>query len=249
LWIVACVAVTGFLGRKMDAATVFFPWLVVANYLVMSLGMAIDAKGIGWPEELLHRPSVWAYYAVVAWAGAGLYRLWIGDRAPSGKLERVGCPLLAVLCLVFPFSYAKNLETMSVWPSCSNFKVMNGLPLSVMKAIGFAKNQTQSGEILQDSEGDPHFIITALAERPAYVIDSFFGNKKPEELDRRLEEMRAFKALSDPAEVKAFAQAKKISWYLLRPETKIAWPESFLKSASFQADGCRLFHFAECAGR
>jgi len=65
-----------------------FPYLVAVIYLVMALGFALETRGIGRPEELQHRPFIWAYF--------GFYRLDI-----SGNL-------LVFLCLPPPFKMGED---------------------------------------------------------------------------------------------------------------------------------------------
>src|SRR5262245_2722712 len=59
-WIIACGATFLVLRARRHTATsiLFFPILVVANYGVMSLGLAMDARRVGTPDELLNRPLV-----------------------------------------------------------------------------------------------------------------------------------------------------------------------------------------------
>jgi hypothetical protein len=57
IWNAACALIALSLRFKTAAAALAFPFLVIMNYLVMSLGLALDTKKIGTPEELLHRPS------------------------------------------------------------------------------------------------------------------------------------------------------------------------------------------------
>ncbi len=64
-------------GRGAEAwariETALFPMIVVMNYLIMSLGLARDDRVRYHSDELLHRPLVWAYFAVAAWTGGCVY--------------------------------------------------------------------------------------------------------------------------------------------------------------------------------
>ncbi|MDQ2820460.1 MAG: hypothetical protein M3Y65_08695, partial [Pseudomonadota bacterium] len=83
IWLVATAAVL-FRGRRtLPAALWWFPIIVFVNYMVMALGLALDTRGVGTPDELLNRPLVWAYFAVAAWTAAAGYRLFVGAGLPN----------------------------------------------------------------------------------------------------------------------------------------------------------------------
>ena len=60
----------------------------------------------------------------------------------------------------------------------------------------------------------------------------------------RFKELNAFQQMTTESELKTFIQSHSISWYLLRPETEVAWPDSFKNSAIFQSDGYRVYYWA-----
>src|SRR4029077_18021645 len=85
VWTAICLFISFQSKVKIEAAALLFPFLVIINYLVMSLGLAQDTKGFQ-VFELLHRPFVWAYFVVAAWSGAGVYVLLFGNEAPANKI-------------------------------------------------------------------------------------------------------------------------------------------------------------------
>ena len=64
------------LRKRTPALFLLFPLLLVANFLAMFLGLALDMSS-STPDELSHRPVIVVYFAVVAWIGgaAGLLLL------------------------------------------------------------------------------------------------------------------------------------------------------------------------------
>lgn len=54
----------------------------------MSLDLAFDTKHIGMPEELVHRPFVWAYLAVFTWTSGGLYFFFFENQFPKKNFYR-----------------------------------------------------------------------------------------------------------------------------------------------------------------
>ena len=92
-----------------------FPLIVVTIYLVMGSCLALDTRHIGTPEELLHRPFVWAYFVLVVWCAGATYHRLFGDALPANR--KVSCSLvLLIFSLVpFPFIYGKGIQTMEIW--------------------------------------------------------------------------------------------------------------------------------------
>jgi hypothetical protein len=240
-----------FVGKKkVGAAAFFFPFLVVINYLVMSLGLAEDAREIGRPEELLHRPFVWAYFVVVAWTGAASYAYLIGNQPPRSRSARIFAALIALASLSVPLVYARNILTFPAFGKAS-YRMFNSIPSDLIKACFYIREHSEIKDIIQDSENDPHWwVITALAERQAFVAydpekTASFGNTGlPEGLREHLSELAACKEMTNEASVIEFMQKHRISWYILKPDTKVAWPTSFLEKAVFRCDGYRVFHFS-----
>ncbi len=250
LWTIALFLVP-FLGRmKIGAVAFFFPFLVVANYLVMSMGLASDTKGIGRPEELLHRPFVWAYFVVVAWAGAGVYTYLIGNHPPRSRFARILAALFALSSFLVPLVCARNIQTFRAFKGMASYRMFNSVPSGLIKACVYIRKHSEIKDIIQDSENDPKWVITALAERQAFVacdpeiIAHLWNNRPPEVVRDRLKELAACKKITDETGVTEFMQKHQISWYILQPGSEVAWPTSFLGKAVFHYDGYRVFHFS-----
>jgi hypothetical protein len=238
------------LGKKrISAAAFFFPFLIVTNYLVMSLGLAMDANEIGRPEELLHRPFVWAYFVVVAWTGAGIYAYLVGDQPPKNRFARVLAALVVLASLSGPLIYARNIQTFPVLGNVS-YRMFNSIPSGLVKACSYVHKHNDIKDIIQDSENDRRWVISALTERQAFVawdpekMRSLGYARLPEGLRERLSELAACREMTDEASVTEFMQKNRISWYILEPDSKVAWPTSFLEKAVFHCDGYRVFHFS-----
>jgi hypothetical protein len=141
LWIVAYGLVSLSLMARTGERALFFPFLVLINYIVMSLGLALDAKKVGTPEELLHRPLVWAYFVIVAWTGAGIYALLIGNRPPRRISARFLTAMLVFSSLAIPLAFAHNLQTMPAWKNSSSYNVMNSVPTGLVEACRYIRKQ------------------------------------------------------------------------------------------------------------
>lgn len=244
LWIVAAAVLVGVGWTRLPAAILWFPVLMVANYLVMAIGLAPDTRGVGTPDELLNRPLVWAYFALVAWTAGWGYQLAWGDALPKSRLARTG--LLALLCLALagPWVWSKNLQTFPARPGKASYLEFNAVPLCLVQASQYIRNNSRVDDIIQDSENDLRFVVTALAERQLFAGKSLFGGAAKEH-QARLESLDGFKAMRTADELRAYAASNHLSWYLLQPITTVSWPASFVEQAVFNCDGYRVYHFAK----
>lgn len=259
LWTAALLVIPFLNKMRIGAAAFFFPFLVLVNYLVMSLGLAMDTKGIGRPEELLHRPFVWAYFVVAAWTGAGTYAFLIGNQPPRSRAARTLAALFAMLTFSVPLFYGRDIQTVHLtapsFKRLQSYKMFNSVPSDLIKACLYIRKHSDVKDVIQDSEDDPRFVVTALAERQSFVAacqsqdndtegTMHIWSPPPEELLRRCDQLAGYTKLADESSLTKVMQNCRISWYILHPGTEVAWPVSFLKKAVFCRDGYRVFHFS-----
>lgn len=240
-WTVAVIATVLWIRKTAPVAIGAFPLLVMANYLIMALGLAMDSKQIGSPDELLNRPLVWAYFAVAAWTGGAVYDRLFADGPPRAAAARAVLGLAALLGLLVPLTFAANLQTFPHWPRYASFQVAGAVPTCLVDAARFIRQHSARSDVVQDSENDPRVWVTALAERPDFAMDAPL--QPPAGLDRRLADLAAFKRLTSATEIKDYALRNHIAWYLLRPTSEVAWPAAIRNEAVFQCGGYRVLRF------
>ncbi len=237
LWIMT----TFCLGHKIEKAILIFPLVIVLNYLLMSLGLAFDTRHLGMPEELVHRPFVWAYFAVTAWTAGGLYFVFFDNQFPKTLLTRMIYLFILLGSLTIPFFFAHGLQSMPAW---GKTLTSNAVPVDMMKAMDYIRGHSSPWIVLQDSEGDPCFIVTGLTERQAYAIShSELNVNVSPALTTRIEELEVFKKMTTEKELLSFLQKHSMEWYLLRPETHVDWPDSFKNKITFASGGYRVYHW------
>jgi hypothetical protein len=241
IWNAACALIALSLRFKTAAAALAFPFLVIMNYLVMSLGLALDTKKIGTPEELLHRPFVWTYFVVAVWTSGGIYALILGNQAPKTLPGRIILCLLALISIGVPLVFARGIQTMPIWgPSATT----NSVPTEIVEATRYIRKHSRSTDTVQDSAGDPKFAITGLTERQCYAHEYPSGEfRSPLGLRQRLVELDAFEQMTTEDELNAFVDTHTMSWYILRPETEVAWPATFQDKTAFRSGEYRVYHF------
>ena len=245
VWTAICLFTSFVLRAKVKPAAILFPFFVIVNYLIMSLGLAMDTKAVGQPEELLHRPFVWAYFVVLAWSGAAAYVLSFGNGPPTSKFARTLATSIAVSSLLVPLVWAHNLQTLP-YPGWDSYEVLNPVPSGLVKACSYIRKHSQPEELIQDSENDPNFWVTGLAERQDFAAEYKMWRKiySPPGLPERLNELANFKRMKQEQDLMEFIKKSKISWYLLEPQTQVDWPASVLQNPVYRAGGFRLYHFA-----
>ena len=227
--------------RGAPWATLLFPIAVVVNYWVMSLGLAMDEKRVGTPDELLNRPLVWAYFAIALWAAGGLYHAVWRNRPPAGRWGNVVSIGLLAVALVALGRFAGDLQVFPTrgFPTFSSF---NAVPACVVRSAEYIRSHSPPGDLVQDSENDLRFGFTALAERQLFAGESSFGGLTDEHA-KRLKDLSSFLQMREPEQIRAFATESGIRWYLLRPTTANAWPQAVLADPAFECGGYKVFRF------
>ena len=243
-WLIIMPAVFIAGRKRLSRAVLAFPLLITANYLVMSMGLAMDRRNVGTPDELLNRPMVWAYFAVAAWtAGAG-YFLAIGSRLPQRPATRTTAAALACVLLIITAVVARNLQTFPMRRGMAAYDQFNAVPMCLTQAAAYLRNNSAPAAIIQDAANDPRFVVTALAERQMLALDSTFGGKSREH-QQQLDRLERLLRIDNAEMLDAATAALGISWYLLRPETRVSWPAEVLQRAVFECNGYRIFRFRD----
>ena len=245
LWTIVYLFISLSLKARIGAAAFFFPLFVTVNYIVMSVGLAMDAKGISYADELLHRPFVWAYFVLSAWTGAGVYAFLFGNGLPRRRSARILTAIFAVSSFSIPLAWAHNFQTLPTFEKYASYRAFNSVPSALIKASLYIRRHSRPEDVIQDSENDPRFVITGLTERQDFAADCklWSWNSNPIELRNRLEELAAFKKMGNEADLTEFIRRHEISWYLLRPESEVAWPISFRERSVFNSGGYRVYRF------
>jgi len=242
LWVVVMLAGIIVARKKVALPLLCLSVLVVMNYLIMSIGLAGDSRGVGTFDELLNRPLVWAHFMVAAWSSALLYHAWIGTGLPQrrgGVGALLGCLVLAISGALH---YAPYLQTVPGLAGIKDYGIVNSVPACLVDAAAYVRAHGANNELVQDSENDPRFELTALSERQLYVGAVGFGGANDEQL-ARLYDIQYFMHMADSAQVRQFAASRGIGWFLAHPDAALAWPQDVLQRHVFACGRYRLYRF------
>lgn len=227
--------------NRIPTAFLWFPILVVLNYLVMTIGLAIDSRGVGTPDELLNRPLVWAYFVAVVWTSGAAYTMLVGSKIPDGKIANIFLIAGTLTALIITVRQAPNLQTFPNLSTRSSFSKW-AVPSCLVRSAEYIRLHSHSTEIIQDSTNDPNFVLTALSERQLYVGEVSFGGANSVQ-EARLLEMEHLKNITDLTELQHFASERGISFYLIDPGTTVSWPRAFVDAPEFSCGAYKLYRF------
>lgn len=238
--------------KRVALPLLWFPVLVVGNYLLMSIGLALDSRGVGTPDELLNRPLVWAYFVVAAWGAGLLVHILVSGRSVHGMspVQQPNRPLVGALLAVLVLAagltalVAPNLQIFPMRAGFSSYQSANSVPVCLVDAARFVRTNGALGDIFQDSAGDPQFVLTALSERQLYVGSIGFGGTNTEQMARRDDILR-FMRLPETGQVRQFAAARGIKWFLAYPALVLGWPAELTQAPAFSCGGYRLYRFPD----
>jgi hypothetical protein len=242
-WIIALAIMFVWLWKKLEPTILFFPLLVIVNYLVMALTLSMNtAAPLGSRVVLQFEPAVWAYFGVVSWTSGTAYARAFGNALPRGRGVRAGMIVVVLASFIMPWRLAGNLQTLPAWHGFGSFEEFASFPSCLVRAAEYIRGYSGRGEVIQDSENDPNMLVGALTEREEFAAD--WGSiERSTALKKRLDELDGLKASTSETDVTAATSKNKISWYLLRPETQVSWPENIVRSFVFDCDGYRVYRF------
>lgn len=219
---------------------VAFPLIVALNYLIMSMGLAYSRKTTKNPQELNHRPLVWAYFVAVVFAGGLIYHFFLEDRVRRSRRWRNAALAVLAVLLAVPYTYGRDVQVGSHW--WGQWFTWQSYPRGWLECGRFIRETAQPGDVAQDSENDKMLTFSAICEHPPYASSYYDGQVNPMLL-RRVQELKRFKRLSDAESIFEFARQREIRWYVLHPQARVLWPPSILATTVFSWNGYRVFAF------
>jgi hypothetical protein len=232
--------------RRIPRPFLLFPLAMIAVYLLMSLGLAYDTHGVGAREELLHRPFPWAYFVLYAWLGGAAYYLTWRDAPPARTSVRVALAVLLLSLVAVPAVGGRGIQVgpARTWGTPS---VDRPFDAGLVDCATFVRDHDHARHgrrpVIQDSANDPMLVVGALSEAQPYAAAYNVAARATPGLPHRLDEVRQLPLLRDGRDVRAFAAGRGITWYLLHPDTKVAWPRRLLDHPAYESHGYRLYHF------
>ena len=236
---IAYLAATVLARGKPGEYHPWFPWAIGTFYCILALSLPLDTKGVGTPEELLHRHFVWAYFALATWIGGTCSVVlvqWV--RSPATRFRRVLLSVFLAVPLVLPYFIGRGVLKGPAWG-------VNFQSLPVTKAYFDIAREIRSHsrrwEIVQDSLCDPRLVLSATCDRQPYVAGPNYRMGK--EYTKRKNEVEALNRTSSPKEAEDFFKYRRIAWYVLHPQDEPRWEKELSDRLAIQRDGYRVYRF------
>jgi hypothetical protein len=228
------------LGRRRTAGPLLaLPALAWITFSVMALGLAMDDRGVGMREELLHRPFIWVYFLTAVWVGGALGWLLLGGSGRAARVRRGLVVVAAALLLAVPARLGEGLQRLGGLPLS-----FMGAPTGLVRAAEYVRAHADRTDLVQDSANDGRGLVGALSERRLYVVDGQLKTGfEPAEIRRRVEVVARLKATSDQTIVEAATRQLGIRWFILAPGDRVGWPAALLDRPVFEAGGYRVLRF------
>ncbi len=215
-----------------------FPIAVIANYLTMATLLLPDDRNVATPEELQHRPLVWAYFVVATWVGSMVGGGGLVRRLGSSRPGRFGLVAGTIVLLAVPIYWGRDVIR---GPGFGREMVRQVVPRGLLDCCRFLREHAGADDRIQDSSNDPIFLVSALAERQAFAVRSRIPfTPRPRLLDH-LAEHDTLRRLDDARKIRDLARQAGLTWYLLRPGDRVAWPGSIRNDPAFQSRGYRVY--------
>ena len=225
--------------RRAPALIVLFPLLLIANFLTMFLGLALDKRS-STPDELSHRPVMVVYFAVVTWVG-GAAGLWMLESKRLGRIARPTMLCLVVILMAVPAYFGSGVQRMPAMPRVSP---PLRVPIGLFRAAEYIRDHGGVQDIFQDSGFDRTHTVAALSDRRAYAERNMtLMSANAELLEQRIATIESFMQLHDPAAVAATARQIGFRWFLLDPGDRVEWPGEIANRPVFELGGYKLYRF------
>jgi hypothetical protein len=217
----------------------------VAILLLMTFGLRGNAMW-GNPDELIHRPFVWAYWLVGSLTAGRLFSMAAGPR-PQLPTWAVAGSIVALMLV--PVWYGSGLQR-GEWSGAdahSSLRVDRGL----VGCAYYIRDQPPTNAVAQDSRLDELLILGGLSERRSFaarpklwtrVSKAFRELPYPEQL-LRLQSLRQARNVPD---LQRSVHETGIRWYVVHPGDSCAWPTEFCDRPLFESNGYKVYDMQRC---
>jgi len=224
------------LRRRTSLLYVLFPLLLIANFLVMFFGLALDFTS-STPDELSHRPLMIVYFFVVTWVGGALGLLLLESR----RLGFVARPIvigLAALLLAVPARFGSGVQTMWAMPQMSPVRI----PRSVVEVAQYMRDHGNSQDVFQDSQFDRIYTLAALSERRAFVAHTLtLMPFRAELVESRSAIIDRFMRMRKAKAISAMADSFGFRWFVHQRGDRLDWPEEVTSKAVLSTGPLTLY--------
>ena len=217
----------------------------VAILLLMTFGLGGNAM-LGNPDELIHRPFVWAYWLVGSLSAGRLLSMAAG---PRPQLPTWAVTVSIVALMLVPVRYGSGLER-GKWSGADAFSSLR-VDRGLVDCAHYIRGQSPTDAVAQDSRLDELPILGGLGERPSFAsrpkfwmrIDKAFRESPYQEQLRRLQSLQQARNVPD---LQRSVHETGIRWYIVHPGDSCVWPTEFCDRPLFESNGYKVYDMQRC---
>ncbi len=226
------------LRKQKPLLQVLFPLLLIANFLVMFFGLALDFSS-STPDELSHRPLMIVYFFVVSWVGGALGLALVNAQ----RLERFARPAvlgLAALLTAVPAFFGSGVQLLWAMPKISPVRV----PTALIGVAEYLRTHGRREDVFQDSQFDRTYAIAALSERRSFVSHTMTRMPyRGETVATRTAAVDRLMSLRQQELVAGTARAYGVRWFILHRGNKVNWPPGLAERPVFEQGPFSVYEF------
>jgi hypothetical protein len=222
------------------------PLGALAILLLMTFGLGRN-DWFGAPDEMQHRPFVWAYFLVAVFTALRGFQLLqpLLSRRASLALCLGSCGLLLV-----PWHLGHALlQGKSAW----GMKYVNHrLDSGLVDCANFLRNSPSTEDRVLDAHLDAgHMYLVGLCQRRSFATrpelwlraSRSFRNSSYQQNLSQVERLRQATNWDDLRELVA---QMRVRWYVQHPGDPCVWPAELRDRPAFQSGGYRVYDLQRC---
>jgi xanthosine utilization system XapX-like protein len=217
----------------------------IAILLLMTFGLSGNAM-LGNPDELIHRPFVWAYWLVGSLAAGRLFSM-VAGRRPQPPIWAVAVGILALM--IVPIWYGSGLDR-AKWSGAGAFSSLR-VDRGLVDCAHYIRGQLPTTAVAQDSRLDELLILGGLGERRSFAArpklwmraSKVFRESPYQEQLRRLQSLEQATNVPD---LQRSVRETGIRWYVVHPGDSYPWPTEFRDRPLFESNGYKVYDMQRC---
>jgi GNAT superfamily N-acetyltransferase len=226
------------LRKRLAPLALVFPLLLIANFLLMFFGLALDFQS-STPDELNHRPLMIVYFFFMAWSGGALGVFLLKAPHLRSRVPAIAITLSAAL-MVVPAYQGRGVQLMWVMPKISPVR----LPKPVMEVAEYIRSHGSPEDVFQDTQFDRVYAIAALSERRPFVAHTLTRMPFREEMvSTRTVAVNRIMAMKQAKLVSGTLQAYGVRWFVVPAGNRLNWPAELADSPVYRSGPLSLYEF------
>jgi hypothetical protein len=237
---IAWIALSLLLSKRVALQPLLFPLLVVANYLVMTLGLPAS-RGSGEPDELLHRPFIWAYFVVVTWVGGAAYYYCFANAPPRRRGVQVALTCMFLAALAMPLFSNRVIHQGANLDWTAKYCRIP-VPTKLIDCCRYIREHSRPIDVVQDSQFDPHLYVAGFTGLRSFAAGTEFG-LSPSSLKDRVALLKDWQAMEKEDQIRDFASQNDIRWLIVHHGDMLKWPPALLSRPDFESGDYRVYRF------